>query len=118
MARRTNVTADRYGDSSLPHYGNNYRRDHTVDKGSQIMDMSDDDFRDSEDNLRKRKLELMRPIEQQIMMTDDTNEVLLLAAAMSERAYSIFKNQYGRDGAIRLTNTMIEIVDDRDRDYD
>jgi len=79
-------------------------------------DMSDEEFRDSEQDLRKRKNELMKPIERQIMMTDDRNEVLLLAAAMAERAYSIFKNQYGRDGAIRLINTMIDIVDERD-DY-
>ena len=80
--------------------------------------MSDEEFRDNEDNLRKRKRELMAPIEAQIMMTDDKNEVLLLAAAMSERAYSIFKEHYGRDGAVRLTSTMIEIVDERDGDYD
>ena len=80
--------------------------------------MEDKDFKANEHNLRKRKKELMAPLEMQIMMTDDKNEVLLLAAAMAERGYAIFKEQYGRDGAIRLINTMIDIVDERDGDYD
>jgi hypothetical protein len=78
--------------------------------------MEDKDFKASEHNLRKRKAELMAPLEMQIMMCDDKNEILILAAAMAERAYAIFKEQYGRDGAIKLINTMIEIVDERDCD--
>jgi hypothetical protein len=80
--------------------------------------MEDKDFKANEHNLRKRKTELMAPLEMQIMMCDDKNEILILAAAMAERAYSIFKEQYGRDGAIKLINTMIEIVDEKDGYYD
>ena len=82
------------------------------------MDMSDEDFNANAENLRKRKAELMAPLEMQIMMCDDKNEVLILAAAMAERAYSIFKEQYGRASGVRLINTMIEIVDKRDGYYD
>lgn len=80
--------------------------------------MSDEEFNANAENLRKRKAELMAPLEMQIMMCDDKNEVLILAAAMAERAYTIFKDQYGRDSAVKLISTMIEIVDDRDNSYD
>ena len=80
--------------------------------------MDDAEFLANEQNLRKRKVELMAPIEMQIMMCDDKNEVLILAAAMAERAYSIFKDQYGRHSAVKLISTMIEIVDEKDGYYD
>lgn len=82
------------------------------------MDMSDEEFNANAENLRKRKAELMAPLEMQIMMCDDKNEVLILAAAMAERAYSIFKEHYGRSSAVKLISTMIEIVDERDGYYD
>ena len=81
------------------------------------MDMSDEEFNANAENLRKRKAELMAPLEMQIMMCDDKNEVLILAAAMAERAYSIFKEHYGRESAVKLISTMIEIVDEKDSDY-
>ena len=76
--------------------------------------MSDEEFRRQGDYLRKRKQDLMKPLNAQIMMTDDKNEVLILAAAMVEKGYSIFKEQYGADGAVKLLQTMVEIVDERD----
>jgi hypothetical protein len=81
------------------------------------MDMNDEEFNANAENLRKRKAELMAPLEMQIMMCDDKNEVLILAAAMAERAYSIFKEHYGRSSAVKLISTMIEIVDEKDGDY-
>jgi len=87
-----------------------------MDKGYEIMtDMSDEEFRKKGDYLRKRKRELMKPLDAQIMMTDDKNEILILAAAMVEKGYSIFKEQYGADGAVKLLQTMVEIVDERDQ---
>ena len=77
------------------------------------MDMSDEDFNANAENLRKRKAELMAPLEMQIMMCDDKNEVLLLAAAMLERGYAILRDQYGKAGGTKLAQTMIEIVDER-----
>ena len=82
------------------------------------MDMSDEDFNKNAENLRKRKAELMAPLEMQIMMCDDKNEVLILAASMAERAYSIFNEQYGSANAVKLISTMIEIVDEKDGYYD
>ena len=80
--------------------------------------MSDEEFNTNAENLRKRKAELMAPLEMQIMMCDDKNEVLILAASMADRAYSIFRDQYGRSSAVKLISTMIEIVDERDDIYD
>ena len=82
------------------------------------MEMSDEEFNTNAENLRKRKAELMAPLEMQIMMCDDKNEVLILAASMADRAYSIFRDQYGRSSAVKLISTMIEIVDERDDIYD
>jgi coenzyme F420-reducing hydrogenase delta subunit len=78
-------------------------------------EMSDEEFYRQGDYLRKRKRDLMKPLNAQIMMTDNKNEVLILAAAMVEKGYSIFKEQYGREGAIKLLQTMTEIVDERDQ---
>ena len=77
-------------------------------------EMSDEEFRRQGDYLRMRKQALMKPLNAQIMMTDNKNEVLILAAAMVEKGYSIFKEQYGADGAVKLLQTMVEIVDERD----
>jgi hypothetical protein len=73
--------------------------------------MEDKDY--NPDQLRKRKAQLMAPLEMQIMMCDDKNEVLLLAAAMLERGYAILRDQYGKEGGTKLAQTMIEIVDER-----
>ena len=40
--------------------------------------------------------ELMEPIDQQIMMTDDRNELLMIACAMLHRSKEIFYNELGR----------------------
>ena len=41
---------------------------------------------------------LMRPIEQQIMMCDDQNDVLMLACAMLDKAKTILDSQLGEAG--------------------
>ena len=73
--------------------------------------MEDKDY--NPDQLRKRKAQLMAPLEMQIMMCDDKNEVLLLAAAMLERGYAILRDQYVKESGTKLAQTMIEIVDER-----
>ena len=46
----------------------------------------------------ERKIEkLMIPIETQIMMCDDINDVLLLAVGMLRRSILIFDNQYKKE---------------------
>ena len=42
--------------------------------------------------------ELMRPVDQQIMMCDDREEVLMMACAMMQRIKEIFDSQIGVDG--------------------
>ena len=45
-----------------------------------------------------RMAELMRPVDQQIMMCDDREEVLMMACAMMQRIKEIFDSQIGVDG--------------------
>ena len=53
----------------------------------------------------ERKIEkLMIPIETQIMMCDDINDVLLLAVGMLRRSILIFDNQYKKEGRKAVIN--------------
>ena len=40
----------------------------------------------------------MRPVDQQIMMCDDRDEVLVMACAMMQRIREIFDTQIGEEG--------------------
>ena len=51
---------------------------------------------------------LIKPIDAQIMMTDDKNEVLLLAIAMLQRVVKILDNQYGREGRNGVLKDMMD----------
>jgi hypothetical protein len=42
--------------------------------------------------------ELMAPVDQQLMMCDDTNELLMMACAMLQRSSEIFDQVIGPDG--------------------
>jgi hypothetical protein len=47
----------------------------------------------------ERRIErLMLPVETQIMMCDDQNDLLLLAVGMLRKVILIFDNQYQQDG--------------------
>jgi hypothetical protein len=61
-------------------------------------------------NLDKMK-ELMKPIDRQIMMCDDRNDLFLLASAMMITSKNIFKNFLGKEG-------VLEILDKLKRDLD
>jgi len=50
----------------------------------------------SDSSIRDRMLELMEPIDRQIMMTDDRSDLLMIACAMLHRAKDIFDNELGR----------------------
>ena len=52
--------------------------------------------------IQKRAAQLMRPIEQQIMMCDDREETLLFACAMLERAKTIIESHIGEAGRKEL----------------
>lgn len=49
-------------------------------------------------DVTNRMQELMKPIEQQIMMCDSREDVLMLACAMLDRAKTIFDSQIGVEG--------------------
>ena len=46
----------------------------------------------------KRMSELMRPVEQQILMCDDRQELLMMACAMMQRTHEIFLQELGENG--------------------
>jgi hypothetical protein len=49
----------------------------------------------SPDPTAQRMEELMRPVDQQIMMCDSREDVLMMACAMMQRAREIFDNEIG-----------------------
>lgn len=60
-----------------------------------------------------RMTELMEPIDRQIMMCDNADDVLLLASIMTTTARTIFINQLGGKGAKQLLNMMVDEIDER-----
>ena len=48
---------------------------------------------------QQRMIELMSPVEQQIMMCDDRNDLLMMACAMMQRTHEIFLLELGENGA-------------------
>ena len=46
----------------------------------------------------KRMSELMQPVEQQILMCDDRQELLMMACAMMQRTHEIFLQELGENG--------------------
>ena len=51
--------------------------------------------------------ELMKPVDQQIMMCDDEKEVLMMACAMLQRVATIFDIQLGPDGRKEMFKTLV-----------
>ena len=62
------------------------------------------------EKLLKRKKELFLPIDQQIMMTDEINDLLLLASNMCESSALIFLNHYGSTLTRALMEEIIQIT--------
>ena len=60
-----------------------------------------------------RMEELMLPIDRQIMMCDNVDDVLLLASIMTTTARTIFINQLGGKGAKQLFQMMMDEIDER-----
>jgi len=48
-------------------------------------------------DIQKRMLELMEPIDRQIMMCDDRQDLLMLACAMMTTVKDIFDQELGED---------------------
>jgi len=55
-----------------------------------------------------RMNELFKPIERQILMTDDINDLVLLSTVMMTTAKRIYIERYGEEGAKELMKTIIE----------
>ncbi|NBO28728.1 MAG: hypothetical protein EBX47_12070 [Synechococcaceae bacterium WB8_1B_057] len=56
----------------------------------------------------KRMKELMAPIDQQILMCDDRNDLLMMASAMMITAKNIFEDQIGVEGRIKMFKDFIK----------
>jgi hypothetical protein len=59
-----------------------------------------------QEKLLKRKQELFAPIEQQIMMSDDKNDLLLLAHNMYSTSCRIFLDEFGEKDAKDLADQL------------
>jgi hypothetical protein len=59
------------------------------------------------DEMKKRMAELMEPIDRQIMMCDDREELLMLACAMMTTVKGIFDVELGEDGRKRMFKDMV-----------
>ena len=57
--------------------------------------------------IQDRMAELMQPIDQQIMMCDDREDVLMLACAMLQRVREIFDSQLGVEGRKKMFKDMV-----------
>ena len=54
------------------------------------------------DEVKERMKELFKPIDQQIMMCDDGNEVMMLACVMLQSARDILDSQLGPAGRKKI----------------
>ena len=60
-----------------------------------------------------RMNELMEPIDRQIMMCDNVEDVLMLASNMMVTAKSIYVQNLGGAGAKQLIQNMVNKIDER-----
>jgi hypothetical protein len=58
--------------------------------------------------IRHRMLELMAPIDQQILMCDDNEDMLMMACAMLQRTNEIFEQVLGKQGAEKMFKNIKE----------
>jgi hypothetical protein len=53
-------------------------------------------------NIQKRMAEMMVVIDESIQLTDDRNELLMLACAMMQRVREIFDSELGEEGRRKM----------------
>jgi hypothetical protein len=58
--------------------------------------------------VNKRMKELMRPVDQQIMMCDDAEDVMIMACAMLQRVKEIFDMQLTEEGRKHMFRGLSE----------
>ena len=54
-----------------------------------------------------RMAELMQPIEKQIMMCDDRQDMLMMACAMLQHVNTIFQQELGEEGRRQMFRDML-----------
>jgi len=59
------------------------------------------------DEMKKRMAELMEPIDRQIMMCDDREDLLMLACAMMTTVKGIFDVELGEEGRKRMFKDLV-----------
>ena len=59
-------------------------------------------------DIEKRMSELMTPVDQQIMMCDDREELLMMACAMLQRVNEIFTQEIGKLGRDMMFRDQIK----------
>lgn len=59
-------------------------------------------------DVEKRMSELMAPVDQQIMMCDDREELLMMACAMLQRVNEIFTQELGERGRDMMFRDQIK----------
>lgn len=68
--------------------------------------------KDKQDIIQRME-ELMRPIDRQIMMCDNVEDILMLASNMLVTAKSIYVQNLGGAGAKQLFQKLTDEIDDR-----
>ena len=59
-------------------------------------------------DIEQRMTELMAPVEQQIMMCDDREDLLMMACAMLQRVNEIFTQELGKQGRDMLFREQLK----------
>ena len=59
-------------------------------------------------DVKKRMTELMAPVEQQIMMCDDREDLLMMACAMLQRVDEIFTKELGERGREQMFREQLK----------
>lgn len=59
-----------------------------------------------------RMNQFMQPIDQLIMMCDNTDDILMLASVTAMASKNMFVSVLGRDGAIHVLNSLVESIRD------
>jgi len=68
--------------------------------------------KDKQDIIQRME-ELMKPIDRQIMMCDNVQDILMLASNMLVTAKSIYVQNLGGAGTKELLQRMVDEIDDR-----
>ena len=59
-------------------------------------------------NIEKRMSEMMNIIDESIQLTDDRNDLLMLACAMMQRVREIFDSQIGEEGRRKMFEDLVQ----------